>query len=194
MFVQVIHGRATDPDGLERQWHKWTEQVKPAAEGYLGSTAGITNDGRFVAVARFESEDAARRNSDRPEQGQWWSETERYLENPTFVDCTRVEQWLGGGSDAAGFVQVIQGSSDEDRDMTPDDEEQIRARRPDLIGGISAMHPDGKTWTTLAYFTDEAAARQGESNPEFQQAMQEAGTMPDQNTYWDLSAPWLDSA
>ncbi len=193
MFVQVIQGRVTDREGLQKQWQKWTEQVKPASVGYLGSTAGITSDGDFIAVARFESEEAARRNSDRPEQAEWWTETETYLESPTFQDCTRVEEWLGGGSDDAGFVQVIQGTSERDQDMGPEDEEQIRRVRPDLIGGISAMHPDGKTWTTVAYFKDEASARQGEQKEEFQQTMQESGNTPDLNTYFDLTSPWLDS-
>lgn len=192
MFVQVIQGKATDRDALEKQWRKWSEQVKPVAEGFLGATAGVTSDGRFVAVARFQSEAAARRNSDLSEQTQWWLETEKYLEGATFVDCTGAEEWLGGGSDDAGFVQVITGTSEEDRDMTPGQEEQIRKVRPDLIGGLSAKHPDGKTWTTVAYFTDEAAAREGEQKDEFQREMQEAGATPDLNTYWDLSNPWLD--
>ncbi len=150
VFVQVIQGRTKDADALQKQWQKWTEQVKPASVGYLGSTAGVTSDGRFIAVARFESEEAAHNNSDRPEQGEWWSETEQYLEEASFVDSTRVEEWLGGGSDDAGFVQVIQGTSEQDEDMTPEEEEKIRETRPDLIGGISAQHPEGKTWTTVA--------------------------------------------
>lgn len=192
MFVQVIQSKVTDPEGLEKQWRTWASRVKPTAQGYLGSTAGITGDGRFIVVARFESEDAAQHNSDLPEQSQWWSEVEKYIEGPTFVDCTKVEEWMGGGSDDAGFVQVISGTSHDDRDMSPEDEEQIRKVRPDLIGGISAKHPDGKTWTTVAYFKDEAAAREGEKKEEFQQSMQESGNSPDLNTYWDLSDPWLD--
>ena len=193
MFVQVIRAGAKDPDALQRQWQAWQEKVKPQAQGYLGGTAGVTDDGRFVAVARFESEEAARQNSEMPQQSEWWQETEQHLENPSFVDCTEVEEWMGGGSDDAGFVQVIEGSSRDDRDMTPEDEEQIRKARPDLIGGISAKHPDSKTWTTVAYFTDESAAREGESSPEFQQSMEESGATPDQNTYWDLKSPWFDS-
>lgn len=191
MFVQVIQGRANDPDALEKQWRKWAEQVKPGAEGYLGGTGGVTSDGEFVAVARFESQEAAQRNSDRPEQGQWWSETEQYLDNPTFQDCTEVEEWMGGGSDDAGFVQVIQGPADED-DMN-EDEQKTAEVRPDLFGGISAKHPDGKTFTTVAYFKDESSAREGESKPEFQQLMEEAGSTPDRNKYFDLTNPWLDS-
>lgn len=193
MFVQVIQGRAQDRGALEKQWQKWTGQVKPASVGYLGSTGGVTDDGVFVAVARFESEEAANSNSERPEQSQWWSETEPLLEAPTFHDCTRVEEWMGGGSDDAGFVQVIQGTSDPENDMTPEEEERIRKVRPDLIGGISAQHPDGKTWTTVAYFKDEAAAREGEKKQEFEQAMQDAGSTPDLNRYFDLKSPWLDS-
>ena len=37
---------------------------------------GMCDDGTFVALARFESAEAARRNSDRPEQGEWWAECE----------------------------------------------------------------------------------------------------------------------
>lgn len=193
MFVQVIQGKAKDRDALQQQWQKWNSQVKPASVGYLGSTAGITQDGDFIAVARFESEEAARSNSGSAEQDQWWSETEQYIDNPSFQDCTRVEEWMGGGSDDAGFVQVIQGTSEQDQDMTPEEEEKIRATRPDLIGGISAQHSDGKTWTTVAYFKDEASAREGEKKDEFQQAMQESGATPDLNTYFDLTSPWLDS-
>lgn len=193
MFVQVIQAKVKDPEALEAQWEKWLQEVKPQAKGYLGGTGGVTGDGRFITVARFESEEAARRNSESETQGQWWSETEQLLEDPSFVDCTEVEEWMGGGSDDAGFVQVIQGSSRDDTDMTPEDEEQIRKARPDIIGGISAKHPDGKTWTTVAYFTSESAAREGESNPEFRQAMEESGQTPEENTYFDLTDPWLDS-
>lgn len=193
MFVQVIKGRMTDAAGLEKQWQRWGEQVKPGADGYLGATGGITADGRFIATVRFESEKAAQRNSDRPEQGEWWAETERLLEDTDFVDCVRVEEWLGGGSDDAGFVQVIEGTSEQDRDMSPEEEEQIRRSRPDLIGGYSAQHPNAEIWTTVAYFKDEKGAREGEKNPEFTKAMEEAGATPDLNTYWDLTSPWLDS-
>ena len=70
MFVQVIRGRVTDPEQLHAALDRWSEQLAPGAHGWLGSTAGVTEDGRFVALARFESAEAARRNNDRPEQGQ----------------------------------------------------------------------------------------------------------------------------
>src|SRR5690349_19935244 len=77
MFVQVIRGETTDQQQLHAALDTWAEQLAGGAMGWLGSTAGITEDGRFVALVRFDSEDAARRNSDRPEQHQWWMETSK---------------------------------------------------------------------------------------------------------------------
>src|SRR3954447_11319515 len=108
MFVQVIQGKTSDPTALRKQFEKWDETIKPEVKGYLGSTAGITSDGRFVTLARFESEEAARSNSDSTAQSEWWEETSQYLQNPLFHDCTVVDVMGEGGSDNAGFVQVIQ--------------------------------------------------------------------------------------
>lgn len=77
MFVQVIQGHVLDPQQVYAALDRWVQELAPGASGWLGSTAGVTEDGRFLAVARFESEEAARRNSNRPEQGQWWAETSR---------------------------------------------------------------------------------------------------------------------
>ena len=57
----------------------------------------MTDDGTFVALARFESEEAARRNSERSEQDQWWRETAKlYTGDVTFHDCPEVVQ-MGSG-------------------------------------------------------------------------------------------------
>lgn len=191
MFVQVIQGKARDPEALKQRHDKWVAEVMPGAEGFLGSTAGVTENGDFVLMARFESEDAARRNSDRPEQGRWWSETEQYIEGATFHDCTRVEQWREGGSDDAGFVQVIQAPVPEGGDMVPEDD-QLSEVRPDVIGGIVAHHGDG-TFTEFVYFTSEEEARAGESKDEFQEVQQQSPMDPSQMTFYDLKDPWLVS-
>lgn len=44
--------------------------VSPGAPGWLGSTGGATDGGELALVVRFESAGAARRDSDRPEQGE----------------------------------------------------------------------------------------------------------------------------
>ncbi len=69
MFVQVITARTSDAAQVRAALDRWNEELAPGAEGWLGSTSGVTEDGRLVALARFESEEAAQRNSDRPEQG-----------------------------------------------------------------------------------------------------------------------------
>ena len=101
MFIQVITGKTSDREGLRRQADRWQQEIRPGAAGYLGTTGGVTDDGRFVLLARFESEEAARRNSARDEQGAWWAETEKYLDDVTFQDSVNITTMRGGGSDAA---------------------------------------------------------------------------------------------
>ena len=48
MFVQLITGRASDAEGLQRQTQRWATDVRPGAIGHLGGTFGIADDGRFV--------------------------------------------------------------------------------------------------------------------------------------------------
>src|SRR5829696_9998205 len=106
MFVQVIQGRTSDAEQLRAALDGWVRELAPGALGWLGSTGGVTQDGRFIALARFESEEAARRNSDRPEQDRWWSETARlFSSEPTFKDSSDVIPDVVGDPDAAGFVQ-----------------------------------------------------------------------------------------
>jgi hypothetical protein len=59
MFVQIIEGRVADRDGLRSQMDRWMAELRPGAEGFLGTTAGVTDDGRAVCFARFASADAA---------------------------------------------------------------------------------------------------------------------------------------
>jgi hypothetical protein len=167
MFAQVIQARTSDEGALRARMEEWDRNLKPDAEGFLGSTAGVADDGEVILIARFTSQEAARRNSDRSEQGQWWAETERLLEGEArFYDCTEVEVTWGGGSDDAGFVQVIQGRlRDEDhkvqwRQAEARAEEWIRENRPDIIGGIRAWQDTN--FSDFVYFTSEEEAREGE--------------------------------
>jgi hypothetical protein len=199
MFIQVITGTTTDAEGLRRQADRWEEEVRPGAMGFLGSTSGVTEDGRTVTAARFESEEAARRNSEREEQGAWWAETAKYLENVAFYDSVEVTTTLGGGSDKAGFVQVMRGRvTDKEKwaeimARMAEFEGALRTRRPDVIGDVTVLHADG-TYTDLIYFTSEEDARKGEAQPmpaELQALFEEfmaAGTVDE---YLDLKEPWL---
>ena len=50
MFVQVIEGQVADRDGLRRQMDAWEKDLRPGATGFLGSTAGVTDDGYAICV------------------------------------------------------------------------------------------------------------------------------------------------
>jgi hypothetical protein len=193
MFVQIIKGKVKDEAGLHKQLDRWAEEVRPGAEGFLGSTTGVSKDGTLFTSARFESEEAARRNSDRPEQGKWWSETEQYLSDVTFYDCSEVDEMLDGGSNDAGFVQVMEGKAtdvEKLRSMGREMEPELRKMRPDVMGGIVAWHGDGE-FTQVVYFESEAAARAGESNTSNEGPPQEWLDLLGDVSYIDLSDPWL---
>ena len=201
MFVQVMQGQAKDAAGLRKQWERWDQEIKPAAQGYLGGTAGVTADGEFIALVRFENEEAARANSDRAEQTAWWEETSQYLEDTMFHDCRMVELMKDGGSDEAGFVQVIQGKVtdvEKARALDQGSQEQMNQMRPDVIGGIVAWHPENGRFTNAIYFTSEAEARAKEkestSSPEFQKFMDEWQAISDgEPKYLDITEPWYSS-
>ncbi len=165
MFVQVIQGTTSQPEALAAAFDRWTAKLSPGATGWLGSTAGVTQDGRLVALARFESEEAAMANSARPEQDAWWAETARLLDSEaSFRNSTDVDVDLQGDPDQAGFVQVIQGrSSDPERarELMSQDPDTWAAYRPDVLGSLGIGHNDG-AYTMVLYFTSEAEAREGE--------------------------------
>lgn len=183
MFVQIITARIVDADGLWRQVERWESEIRPGAEGFLGSTSGATEDGRLFVMARFDSEESARRNSDRPEQAAWWAETEKVLDDVSFQDSGDVVVMRGGGSNDADFVQVMRGhvidaSKMADlRDRMMEFENVMAQHRPDVIGDITAMHADG-TYTDVIYFTSEVEARSAEAQdvPAEMQAMFEEWT------------------
>jgi hypothetical protein len=201
MFVQVINGKVSDPASVRAALDRWMQELAPGADGWLGSTVGVTDDGELVAVVRFDSEEAAKRNSDRPEQGEWWATTARLLDGEaTFRDSTNVAPDLQGDPDQAGFVQVMQGEQGPDADraqeLMNENSDEWAAFRPEIIGSLSVTHSDG-TWTMVLYFTSEAEAREGEAKeppPELQAQMAEMDKLSvGVPKFFDLRDPWLSS-
>ena len=201
MFVQVIQGKVSDAAQVRAHLDKWVSEVSPGAVGWLGSTGGVTDDGTLIALVRFESEEAAQQNSDRPEQGAWWEKMATlFIDEPTFHNSTQVEVDTPGDPAQAGFVQVMQGrTSDPDRArelMGGDDSEAWQEFRPDILGTVSAEH-DGDAWTMAMYFTSEEEARQGEQKPpppEMEQMMKEMDSlMVGETAYFDLKDPWMNA-
>ena len=200
MFVQVIRGQVSDADQARAALDRWMQDLAPGATGWLGSTAGVTEDGRFIALARFESEDAARRNSNRPEQDQWWTETSKlFTGEATFRDSTDVTVDVNGDPDNAGFVQVMQGrGTDPDRakELMGQNRDEWAAFRPDVIGSVAAGH-EGGAYTMAMYFTSEAEAREGERKqppPELAAQMAEMDKLSTgEPEFFDLNQPWIYS-
>jgi hypothetical protein len=200
MFVQVIQGKTSNVDQLRAAVDTWSRDLAPGAAGWLGSTGGVTDDGRFIVLVRFESEDAARRNSDRPEQDRWWAETARLFDgDATFHDSTDVTADLSGDPDRAGFVQVIQGrSSDPDRanELMSEDSDKRAAFRPEILGTLAVNYDNGG-YTVAIYFTSEAEAREGERKeppPEFVAQMEEINRLNiGEPEFFDLRQVWLHS-
>jgi hypothetical protein len=200
VFIQIIQGKCRDAEGMRRLSEEWRRDMAPKVEGWMGSTYGITDDDEFVAVVRFQSREAAMRNSMRPEQGEWWKRMEECFDGPAvFHDCDNAMMFLGGGSDDAGFVQIIQGRvSDPERfrGFMSQPMDVLHEQRPEIVGGTIAMEPDGWFTETVA-FRSEAEARAGEAKemPEGaarEQWDQEMAMMTDLR-YLDLHAPWFSS-
>jgi len=200
MFVQVIKGRTSQPEALAEAFDRWKAELSPGATGWLGSTGGVTDDGTFIAVARFESEEAARVNSARPEQDAWWSETAKLLDGDvTFSDSTDVDVDVNGDPDRAGFVQVMRGRvSDPQRakELMAEDPGTWAEFRPDVIGNLSIGHEDGG-YTMVMYFTSEADAREGETKempPQMRAQMEEMSKLNvEEPEFFDLKRPLLSS-
>jgi hypothetical protein len=198
MFAQVIQGQVSDPGRVKAALDQWVHELAPGAAGWLGTTAGVTADGRFIGVARFESEEAARRNSDRPEQDQWFQQTAQLFSSPpTFHDSSDVSLDIVGDPDQAGFVQIMQGRGtdpDRARELMSQGSAEWAAFRPDVLGSVATLYDNG-AYTMTIYFTSEAEARAGEQKeppPEIKAQMQEMDKLAvGAPEFFDLTEPWL---
>jgi hypothetical protein len=124
---------------------------------------------------------------------------EQHFAGPvTFHDCRDVTMLLGGGSDDAGFVQIVQGRiSDRERAHTfaEQSSDLLALHRPDIIGATIAIDEDGYFTETVA-FTTEEAAREGERKElpdEAARMLSEGMAALTDVHYLDLHHPWFAS-
>jgi hypothetical protein len=195
VFIQIIQGKCTKRDELKAAMDRWRVECEPGALGFLGGTYGFTDGDMFCAVVRFETREAALANSARPDQGRWWETVAPLFDGGVeFHDCDDVLLMLGGGSDDAGFVQVIRGrvrDPEKLRSMMDRVSTILHEERPEILGATIAIEPDGSFTETVA-FTDEAAARSGEAK----EMPAELGALVsdvfmDDTSYLDLPHPWF---
>ena len=195
MFAQVIHGPVTDASAVQALGERWYAELSPGATGWLGSTSGVTADGIFVIFAWFESAESARRNSDRPEQGEWWAAAEKcFSGEPTFADYDDVIVVRRGGAEEAGFVQVMLGQTSNpvrERELSQLFAEQDPGLRADILGGLVGISDDGH-FAQAFYFSSEAEAREGEKQPmpdEFAASFAEEQQLTTEIHFLDLTTP-----
>jgi hypothetical protein len=171
MFVQVVRGAVADGEAALARLDHWLEHLAPTAPGWLGTTAGVTQDHELVAFVRFGSAADARRSSDRVEQGEWWAESVLlFTGDVTFDNYDDVMLFGNGGSDAAGTVEVLRGRV-RHGNSGPDLAERLaeqalhQGRDEGLIGGLVGAHDDG-TFTQASYFCRAASACRSTLDPQ----------------------------
>lgn len=166
MFIRVIQARATNPPGVRRDLGRWQRLLAADADGWLGSTAGITEDGWSITVVHFASEAHARRNSERPDQRTWWRDASQHLARIAVHDASEVHSYGQGDANKARFVEVIQGHSDNLAGMAirgRDQEEVLAREAPHILGMTVARHAERPgDFTQIVYYTSEQDARQFE--------------------------------
>jgi len=166
--------------------------------GWLGGTYGFTDDDRFLGIVRFDSGSACKDAAGTSEAATMWAGAEELFDGRCEIhESEDVSMMLNGGSDSAGFVQVMKGrvaDADRFRHFMTDTEmtSMLHEARPEIIGATLAIEPNGTFIETVA-FTDEAKAREGEQKDmpadmqaDFESAMSDV-------EYVDLHHPWFAS-
>jgi PAS domain-containing protein len=197
MFSQVVEGRTSDPAGVRRAMDGWVEALPDRSVGWLGGTAGVTPDGRFIAVVRFATDEDARRLSEPAQQQRWWAELRAALDgDPVVRRGTRTEVFSPGDPSGAGFVQVVQGQVtdlDAARRQLHALQDLLQVHLPCLLGTVTVEHAD-RRFTRVLHFTTEDEARAGEADlappvrDRDQEAVQLLDGLPE---FLDLREPWL---
>jgi len=145
------------------------------------------------------SQDAARSNSERPEQGEWWDSLAANLDgDASFFESDDVNVDVIGDLDTAQFVQVMRGLFSGGADagqLFRVDPGVLAEFRPDILGSLLV---GGDAEDVMAvHFTSEAEAREGEKKepPAAVLAQMEkmSAVRVGEVTYFDLRDPWLVS-
>jgi len=191
----MVQGACSQEDDMRMLVDEWCERMADEP-GWLGGTYGFTDDGRFLGMIRYESMGACRRACSASDAGAWWAAAMEMFDSPPEIHQSEdVMLMLDGGSDDAGFVQVMRGrvgNSDKLRRIMTDQEmtSMLHQARPDIIGATMLIEDDG-TFTETVFFTDEESARKGESMEmpaEVAKDLEEAMAEVD---YYDLPKPWF---
>lgn len=203
MFVEIFEGHVRDAAGLRTQIDRWAKILPSGALGWLGATGGIADDGTAILVARFASEvaivDYLKEKELDDDKFPWGSDIHPHIWSQVTIRYSAVVDTFGkGGTDNAGFVQVIQGRGNRDNMVAEQAalDEFLARTQPDVHGGIVAWHEDG-AFTQVVYFASEAEARDNEQVDLPTEGAERFGKVLadlEMERYIDLRHPWLYSA
>ncbi|MDP9021629.1 MAG: hypothetical protein M3N57_02810 [Actinomycetota bacterium] len=198
VFLQIIQAPTANPTGVGQVWERWHENVAPGAIGWTQSIAGVTDDGQFIAVVEFVSEEAARNNQQRPEQDLWWRDLSAQLQgDATFHECSSVSQYGEALDDKASFVQVIQGRAAQIERLLGEvpqrEHHHVYETDLDLMGGLIGIH-DGGEFTEIVYYPSEDAARNPDTGGYRERGVSLIEFLADHVSdirYLNLRDPWI---
>jgi hypothetical protein len=198
MLAETIRGWVSDPKAMGAAFDTWMREIAPGATGLLGSTGGVTDANELFILTLFESEEEARANEARPEQGQFWAEVfDLFRSEPAIQTSTRVYSDTNGDLNSTGFVQIRSGQvSDGDRMLDlMEGNSSFRTAHEDILGIVGVVSDDGG-FTNAVYFTSyEASCRLDEDNDmpsDVQARGEEMMTLVvGEPEYLDLKDPWL---
>lgn len=166
MIVRCVRGRVRDADAVAEAIEEWNLKLAPKCLGFLGGTWGIGDDGQLHAYHRFSTRDDMEELIRDHERLDWYAN--KFLPSmelePQVNHAEDVIVWNGGGCDSAKFVQIIYGRT---TDIEGHKElihklAMLQIHRPDIIGGYTMFHDQGR-FEEVVYFKDAEAAREGEA-------------------------------
>jgi hypothetical protein len=191
----MVEGRSSRQDEMRGLVDDWCGSMADRP-GWLGGTYGFTDDNRFVGVVRFDSRAACQEAAGGQEAAMWWAGAEALFDEHCRIhESEDVTMMLDGGSDDAGFVQVMCGrigDADKLRHLTTDTQmtSMLHVARPEIIGATMAIERDGTFVETIA-FTDEDSARKGEQQDMPQDVRDQLMAAMADVEYLDLHQPWF---
>lgn len=195
MYIQITEGHCTRQDEMRQLVDEACAALADRA-GWLGGTFGFTDDDRYVAVLRFESREAFEELNASEGAAEWMARAEELCDGLQVHESEDVMMLLDGGSDDAGFVQIMHGriaDPDRFRHLASDEMMTMLHRmRPEVIGATLAVEPDGTFIETVA-FTDESSARRGEESNMPPEVAADLGAAMADVEYLDLHKPWFAS-
>ena len=195
MFIQMVQGACDQQDDMRMLVDDWCTEVADQP-GWLGGTYGFTEDDHFVGVVRWDSKASCDDYCTREGAAWWWAAASELLHSKAEIHQSEdVTLMLQGGSDDAGFVQIMKGKvGDADllRRISTDQEmtAMLHQARPDIIGSTLLIEDDGSFVETIS-FTDEAAARAGEKQEMPAEAAADMEHAMQDVHYIDLHHPWF---